>query len=82
VYDLVEQPQSKRYQLTRVQTVYTQFTEALLRITNPDPGPEEPFLKVLQRKLAERQSPGRLGQTTAIDLNAIADADHMVVDED
>jgi hypothetical protein len=45
VYDLQENAQAGRYHLTRTQTVYTQFTPALLRITNPDPGPEEPFRK-------------------------------------
>ena len=55
VYDLLENAQTSRYQLTRTQTVYTQFTPALLRLTNPEPGAEEPFRQLLQRKLKEKQ---------------------------
>ena len=81
VYDLIEDPQTRRYRLTRVQTVYTQFTSALLRITNPEPGPEEPFVKLLRRKLAERQQSGTPKQAAG-GIDTIADEDSMVVDED
>lgn len=32
VYDLIEDPQTRRYQLTRVQTIYTQFTSMIAAI--------------------------------------------------
>ena len=68
VYDLLINAQTNRYCLTRVKTIYTQFTPALLRITNPEPGPEEPFRKVLQQKLKERQrSSSRSTSTLTLD---------------
>lgn len=91
VYDLIENAQSGRYELTRVRTVYTQFTAALLRITNPEPGQEVTFLQMLQRKLAERRRLEK--QKSATDSSVLADDDGladdggmvdggMVVDED
>lgn len=55
VYDLLEDTQNNRLRLTRMRTVYTQFTPALQRITNPSPGLETPFRKLLQKKLNEKQ---------------------------
>ena len=81
VYDLVEEPQSKRYRLVRVQTVYTQFTDALLRITNPLPGPVEPFVKLLQRKLKEQQA-GKFKSNNHAAADVSVDDDSIVVDED
>ncbi len=81
VYDLVEEQYANRYRLERMRTVYTQFTDALLRITNPQPGPEESFVKLLQRKLAEQQSAkAKSKSNTAADISV--DDDSMVVDED
>ncbi len=55
VYDPVLNPTSGRYQLRHAETIYTQFTPALLRITSPEPGPEDDFRVLLQRKLVEQQ---------------------------
>lgn len=42
------------YQLTRVQTVYARFEQALTRITTAEAGPAEDFIESLQEKLDER----------------------------
>jgi len=43
-----------RYELTRVDTVYTKFSSALRSITTPSPGNVEDFVRVLQAKLDEQ----------------------------
>ncbi|MCG8349804.1 MAG: hypothetical protein MI924_18725 [Chloroflexales bacterium] len=58
-----------RYKLVRSQTVYTQFTPALQRITNADPGSENDFRRLLQRKLDEKQ----IGDSTAPDASSLLD---------
>lgn len=55
VYDLHHNDRTNRYQLTLVQTIYTQFTPALQRIIIAEPGSEADFRKLLQRKLAEQK---------------------------
>jgi hypothetical protein len=52
IYDL--KPDSGRFRLERIDTIYTQFEPALVTITQPVPGKLEDFLKVLQSKLDER----------------------------
>jgi len=51
IYDLVFNAHSLTYNLTLVDTVYTEFAPALLRITTPSIGRIEDFLGVLQGKL-------------------------------
>jgi hypothetical protein len=84
VYDLRENAQTGRYHLARNQTVYTQFTPALLRITNPDPGPEEPFRQLLQRKLREKQrtATANLSSDTAALTEIFSNDQGLEVDED
>lgn len=55
VYELRLDTITERYQLVHSQTVYTQFAAALQRITNAEPGEETAFLRILQRKLREKQ---------------------------
>jgi len=52
VYDL--KLESGRFQLERVDAVYTEFQPALMTITQPVPGKLEDFIKVLQEKLDEQ----------------------------
>lgn len=54
VYDLVLNPQSNRYELTRIDEVFTRFDEALLRITTTKAGPLRKFIDQLQNKLDEQ----------------------------
>lgn len=76
VYDLQESLITGRYHLTHTQTVYTQFTPALLRITSPEPGPEAPFRALLQRKLKEKQQrPGLSVDAPSLDDLFIDDQD-------
>lgn len=82
VYDLLENALTGRYQLTRTQTVYTQFTPALLRLTNPEPGPEEPFRQLLQRKLKEKQRAGNLSLDGPSLPELFTDDQSLEVDED
>jgi Restriction endonuclease NotI len=54
VYDLVLDPSSNRYVLTRVKTVYTKFSDTLQQITVAKPGKVKDFVQVLQEKLDEK----------------------------
>ncbi len=69
VYDMQAHAHDNRYHLTCVQTVYTQFTPALLRITTTEPGPEDTFRQLLQRKLNERQP----GYSVSSDVSPLVD---------
>lgn len=82
VYDLRSNDSSSRFSLAHSRTVYTKFTAALQRITNPEPGPEGPFLKLLQRKLKEHQT--RLSAMTVGEplLSDLFSGDEEDVDEE
>ena len=54
LYDLVFDPSTKQYNLTLVETIYTEFEPALLKITTPEPGELADFMGVLQNKLDEQ----------------------------
>ena len=54
LYDLLLNEQTNQYDLVLVETVYTEFEPALLRITTPDPGEITDFLNLLQNKLDNR----------------------------
>jgi hypothetical protein len=69
IYELQANNDQGRLKLVHSQTVYTQFTSALQRITNADPGSETDFLKILQRKLDEKE----LGNRTAPDTSSLLD---------
>lgn len=65
IYQLQASDDQGRYKLVHSHTVYTQFTSALQRITNADPGSESDFLKILQRKLDEKQLSGSIAPDTS-----------------
>lgn len=69
IYDLDLNSATHRYQLVKTQTVYTQFTPALQLITTSVPGIEDDFLRVLQRKLDEKQ----VGVSMTSDATALLD---------
>jgi hypothetical protein len=52
VYDL--EPRGGKFKLTLLETVYTKFEPALLKITQSEPGKIEDFLEKLQIKLDEK----------------------------
>ena len=54
LYDLVFDNSVKNYNLTLVETVYTGFESALLRVTTPEPGDMEDFMHILQNRLDEQ----------------------------
>lgn len=54
LYDLVFDKDTKSYNLTLVETVYTEFETALFRVTTPEPGKLEDFINILQDRLDER----------------------------
>lgn len=82
IYELRESPHSSSYRLAHVRTVYTQFTSALLKITTAHPGSEDDFLKLLQRKLNEKQGVrGVAAEGAGLD-DLFGDNDQLVVDED
>lgn len=54
VYKLKTDTKNNRYTLSKKKTVYTEFKDALSRISNPQPGPIEDFIKELQIKLDEK----------------------------
>lgn len=54
LYDLVLNEESKQFNLTLIDTIYTEFEPALLRVTTPEPGNISNFINVLQDRLDER----------------------------
>jgi len=54
LYDLNPDISTKQFNLTLVETVYTEFEAALFRVTNPEPGKLESFINTLQNRLDER----------------------------
>jgi hypothetical protein len=54
VYDLVLNPATNSYNLTRLKTVYTKFSDSLRQITVSKPGKMEDFVGKLQEKLDEK----------------------------
>ena len=54
LYDLVFEKQTKQYNLTLVETVYTDFEATLFKVTTPEPGKLEDFINILQDRLDER----------------------------
>jgi hypothetical protein len=69
LYDIILDPVSKQYNLALVDTVYTEFEPALLRVTTPQPGDVSDFIGTLQGRLDERlegYSPDAPGLTDII----------------
>lgn len=54
LYDLILDKESKQYNLTLVDTVYTDFESALFRVTTPEPSELSDFIDILQERLDER----------------------------
>jgi Restriction endonuclease NotI len=54
IYDLVLNERAQKYELTKVDEVFTRFEEALLRITTTKAGPLNKFIDQLQNKLDEQ----------------------------
>ena len=54
LYDLVIDKSVNQYNLTLVETVYTEFEAALLKVITPEPGKMEDFIHILQSRLDER----------------------------
>lgn len=56
IYDLSHNSSTGRYDLVLVDTVYTEFEPALLKITSPEPGSMDGFIEFLQRRLDKERS--------------------------
>ena len=54
IYDLAYSDSEQAYSLVKRKVVYTQFGEALQRISTPAPGRLDDFMKLLQKKLDEK----------------------------
>lgn len=54
IYDLVLDPVSKRYQLTKIDEVFTEFHASLKTLTTAKPGDMHKFINILQDKLDEK----------------------------
>lgn len=54
IYDLVLNENTNRYELTLAKSVYTKFTESMLKVTTAEPGRLEDFALNLQAKLDEQ----------------------------
>ena len=54
LYDLVPEEYQNRLQLKLIDTIYTRFEPALLKIITPETGKIEAFLSILQEKLDEK----------------------------
>ena len=53
LYDLEYDKEQRQYNLALVDTVYTEFEPALLRVTTPQPGDISDFVSILQSRLDE-----------------------------
>jgi hypothetical protein len=53
LYDLEYNEAQKQNNLTLVETIYTEFEPALLRVTTPEPGGLSDFINILQNRLDE-----------------------------
>ncbi|MGB8705509.1 MAG: NotI family restriction endonuclease [Gillisia sp.] len=51
LYDLEYNKKEEKYNLALVETIYTKFEPALLKITTPEPGNVEDFINILQNRL-------------------------------
>ncbi len=54
---------SKHLRLTKVEEVYTRFAEAMITITNPNPGSMDNFMHLLQERLDERLESSPVNKT-------------------
>ncbi|MEK7772932.1 MAG: NotI family restriction endonuclease [Deltaproteobacteria bacterium] len=54
LYDLVLDKSARKYNLTSVETIYTEFEPALLKITTPEASNIHEFISLLQDRLDER----------------------------
>ena len=54
IYDLVPDPISKRFQLTKVDEIFTEFSVSLKTLTTAKPGDMKKFIGILQDKLDEK----------------------------
>jgi len=68
LYDLIHDKQQNRFRLTLVETVYTAFEAALLRVTTPEPGDMSDFLQQLQGKLDEQLESGEPDAPSLTDI--------------
>lgn len=57
VYDLVKDASLNVYKLTKIETVFTKFDEALDKITRSEPGDVSNFLELLQDKVDAKLNP-------------------------
>lgn len=63
VYDLIFDATTKRYELTKVDEVFTRFDDALRQITTTKAGPMQTFMTHLQNKLDEQLELAPTNQT-------------------
>jgi hypothetical protein len=68
LYDLVHDVQQNRFKLALVDTVYTAFEEALLRVTTPEPGNISDFFLQLQGKLDDQLDSNEPDAPSLIDI--------------
>jgi len=54
IYDLIHNKDKNIFELQKIKTIYTNFQEALDKITMPSPGNVSDFINVLQDKLDEK----------------------------
>ncbi len=71
LYDLVYNNEQKQNNLVLVDTVYTAFEPALLKITTPEPGEIFDFINILQNRLNEHLDKNSPDTPTLTDLISI-----------
>ncbi|MFQ5751687.1 MAG: NotI family restriction endonuclease [bacterium] len=54
LYDLEKSTEASKFDLVLRDTIFTQFTSAMERVTTPEPGDFDQFVEVLQEKLDEK----------------------------
>ncbi len=76
LYDLEYNSEHERYSLVHMDTIYTQFSSALDRITTAEAGAVEDFVRQLQRSIEAKKIDAGRDETLAPDIPVIQNSEN------